>query len=222
MTVPQGPHPDPRRPGCPAADDDDDGVFNEEDLCPTQPATATPDRARPGCPDGDRDNDGVRDGIDRCIDDRETYNGVEDTDGCPERGLATSVDLDPTNHVVTIRGTVNFITGSATLVGRSTFELLDGLANLLLQHREIALIEVQGHTDQRGDRAVNIALSQRRAQAVTRYLAERGVAPERMRAQGYGPDRPLDTRSVPEAWNANRRTEVHVIRWDAPAAAQSP
>jgi outer membrane protein OmpA-like peptidoglycan-associated protein len=220
VTVPQGPHPDPVRRGCPAADDDGDGVLNDTDRCPMQPATSAADASRPGCPDGDRDGDGVRDGVDQCIDDRETYNGVVDGDGCPETGVPTSVDLDPQNHVVTLRGTVNFITGSATLVGRASFDLLDGLANLLIQHPEIALVEIQGHTDQRGDRATNVALSQRRAQTVLDYLAARGVAAARLRAMGYGPDRPVDTRSLPEAWNANRRTEVHVLRWNQ--AAQKP
>lgn len=216
VTVPQGPHPDPQRRGCPAGDDDGDGALNDVDQCPAQPAGPTPDATRPGCPDGDRDADGIRDGLDRCVDDRETYNGTDDDDGCPERDVATSVELDPQNHVVTLRGTVNFITNSATIVGRASFELLDGLANLLNQHPEIALVEIQGHTDVRGDRAVNIALSRRRAETVVGYLVSRGVAAERLRAEGYGPDRPVDPRNAPEAWTVNRRTEVHVLRWRAP------
>lgn len=216
VTVAQGPHPDPARPGCPASDDDGDGVLNDLDRCPSQPAGAHGDATRPGCPDGDRDGDGVRDGDDNCIDVRETYNGVADNDGCPETDTPVAVDLDPQNHVVTLHGTVNFLTSSTTIVGRASFDLLDALANLLQQHPEIELVEVQGHTDARGVRATNVALSQRRAQTVVEYLTSRGVSAARLRSMGYGPDRPIDNRATLEAWNTNRRTEVHVIRWAQP------
>ncbi|MEZ4390037.1 MAG: OmpA family protein [Polyangiales bacterium] len=211
VTQPQGPHPDPARPGCPSPDDDGDGTLNDEDRCPTERAGEHPDPARPGCPDGDRDHDGVRDGVDRCIDEPEDLNGVDDDDGCPDAS-APPVALDPEHRVISLRGDVNFLRGSANLVGRASFETLDALASLLIQHPEIELVEVQGHTDARGPRAANLALSRRRAETAVLYLTSRGVAPSRLRAAGYGSDRPLDPRQTPDAWTLNRRTEVHVIR----------
>lgn len=211
VTQPQGPHPDPTRPGCPAPDDDGDGALNDEDRCPTEPAGEHPDPARPGCPDGDRDRDGVRDGVDRCIDEPEDRNGVEDEDGCPDAPTAPA-SIDPERRVISLRGNVSFLPGSANLVGRTSFDALDALAALLNEHPEIELVEVQGHTDARGARAANLALSRRRAETAVLYLTSRGVAASRLRAAGYGPDRPIDPRQTPEAWTLNRRTEVHVIR----------
>lgn len=212
VTVPQGPRPDPRRPGCPAADDDRDDVLNDADQCPQVPAGAHPDPQRPGCPDGDRDGDGVYDSADQCVDTPETPNGVLDDDGCPDTGTPAIAQLDPQQQVISLRGTVSFLPNSNTIVGRSSYETLDGLANLLLQNTAIELVEIQGHTDARGRREDNLALSRRRAETVVQYVVSRGVSPTRLRATGFGPDRPLDRRQTPEAWTTNRRTEVHVIR----------
>ena len=66
--------------------------------------------------------------------------------------------------------------------------------------------EIDGHTDISGRLAYNISLSQLRAAAVLDYLAQRGVPPQRMRAQGFGPLQLLDP-SFPRS-PANRRVEV--------------
>jgi len=70
-------------------------------------------------------------------------------------------------------------------------------------------IRIEGHSDNRGSSAYNNSLSQRRAEAVRRFLSEKGVAAERLVAKGYGKGRPLP--GVPEDTDdgraANRRVE---------------
>jgi outer membrane protein OmpA-like peptidoglycan-associated protein len=81
---------------------------------------------------------------------------------------------------------------------------LDTLARALTRRPTLRL-EVQGHTDNQGDPAVNQLLSRRRAEAVCQYLAGRGVAASRLRAVGYGGSRPVADNRQPDLRPRNRR-----------------
>jgi outer membrane protein OmpA-like peptidoglycan-associated protein len=76
----------------------------------------------------------------------------------------------------------------------------------------IALLEVQGHTDERGDDNYNLDLSNRRAAAVMQYLVDHKVDPKRLEAQGYGETQPKDKRHNEAAWFINRRVEFVIIK----------
>jgi outer membrane protein OmpA-like peptidoglycan-associated protein len=65
---------------------------------------------------------------------------------------------------------------------------------------------VAGHTDARGSDAINVPLSCARAQAVRAYLEQRGIEPERLRAEGFGARLPLAGRQPLDG--ANRRVEI--------------
>jgi len=81
---------------------------------------------------------------------------------------------------------------------------LDTLAQAL-HHRPSLRLEVQGHTDNQGDPAVNQLLSRRRAETVCQYLASQGVAASRLRAVGYGGSRPVADNRQPDLRPRNRR-----------------
>ncbi|CAO4176375.1 OmpA family protein [Methylorubrum aminovorans] len=66
---------------------------------------------------------------------------------------------------------------------------------------------IEGHTDAKGGESFNMNLSARRAQAVTRYLAERGVDASRLETKAYGKSRP---RTADPAEAANRRVEARI------------
>jgi len=100
---------------------------------------------------------------------------------------------------IVIRRQVNFATDSAEILPDST-QLLTEIADVIMRHPEITLIEIQGHTDNRGGRQHNMDLSQRRAEAVRDWLVQHGITASRLRAQGYGPDQPR----VPNITAANR------------------
>ena len=84
------------------------------------------------------------------------------------------------------------------------------MAVILEQFPEM-LILVEGHTDNIGSEEVNLKLSKRRAAAVHDFLAEQGLAPDRMEIKGYGMSQPVDTNTTPEGRSKNRRVDL-VIR----------
>jgi len=104
---------------------------------------------------------------------------------------------------------VYFDTGKATLKPSSYAELNDLVEYLKM--KPSVKIEVAGHTDDVGDDAANMKLSQDRAQAVKAYLLKKGIAADRIVAKGYGETRPVATNDTPEGRQKNRRTEVTIL-----------
>lgn len=72
-------------------------------------------------------------------------------------------------------------------------------------------IIVEGHCDERGSNEYNLALGERRAEAVKRYLVSLGISESRMRAISYGEEMPLDPASNEAAWSKNRRGHLLVV-----------
>jgi peptidoglycan-associated lipoprotein len=95
---------------------------------------------------------------------------------------------------------------------------LDENASIMGQYTDLKL-EVQGHADERGTTDYNLALGQKRADAVVQYLLARGISSSRVKSVSYGEERPLDGQSTERAWAQNRRAEF-VIVWSADAPVQ--
>lgn len=86
----------------------------------------------------------------------------------------------------------------------------------VLQDNPDLSIEIASHTDSRGSEKSNEILSQRRAEAIVRYLIEKGISRTRLRAKGYGESRPVNDcidgkECEEEAYQMNRRTEFRVM-----------
>jgi len=69
-------------------------------------------------------------------------------------------------------------------------------------------LRVEGYTDNSGSADSNRTLSQARAEAVANWLSEHGIARDRMKATGFGPDKPLVPNTTPENRALNRRVEI--------------
>jgi peptidoglycan-associated lipoprotein len=82
-------------------------------------------------------------------------------------------------------------------------------AGIMGKHTDVK-VEIQGHADDRGTTEYNLALGQRRADAVFKYLVADGVAPGRLSAISFGEERPLDRSSTEIAWAQNRRAEFRI------------
>jgi len=215
--------------GCP--DRDHDGVPDYLDKCPDVPEPTDELWDGSGCPHvHDRDGDGIPDDVDKCPDQPETYNGYQDEDGCPDKG-PTSVEV--TEEGITIHDRVEFAVGKDKIEGKKSFDVLNAVAGVLAGHKEILLLEVQGHTDNTGAADPNRALSQKRAEAVVKYLTTKGVDAGRLAAKGYGPDKPVADNKTAAGRQKNRRVEFHTLNTTkkdpakpapvaAPAAAASP
>ena len=74
------------------------------------------------------------------------------------------------------------------------------------------VLEIAGYTDNTGDAALNLALSQRRAEAVRGALIKYGVDPDMLVAKGYGEADPVASNDTAEGRLKNRRIEYHVIK----------
>lgn len=119
-------------------------------------------------------------------------------------GLKRAVE----NSLATLRN-VFFDFGEATLKPASCVELDRWASQLKGQPGWV--VRIEGHTDSVGDAAYNLALSQRRAQAVRSYLVDKGVEPNRVEWVGYGATQPKASNSTPAGRALNRRTEARIV-----------
>ena len=84
---------------------------------------------------------------------------------------------------------------------------LDAHAKYLAADRS-AKVRLEGHADERGSRAYNLALGERRANAVARYLVIQGVNRSQIESISYGEERPLSLSRDENGWSRNRRVEL--------------
>jgi len=175
--------------GCPI-DTDGDGVYNEDDRCPTIAGLL----AFQGC--ADTDKDGVSDLDDRCP----AVAGTITNKGCPEIAKEDLV------KITSIASKIYFETGKATLKAES-YAQLDALV-LILNKYEGAILVIEGHTDNVGEDAYNMTLSQQRTDAVKAYLMSKGIMESRLVAYGYGETKPIDDNNKASGRAKNRRVEL--------------
>jgi outer membrane protein OmpA-like peptidoglycan-associated protein len=124
------------------------------------------------------------------------------------------IALEPIAEAVAAGGTeadgstafknVLFESGSATLLPVS-FDELDRLVELLTKVASLQ-VEIGGHTDDVGDEAANLQLSEGRAASVKNYLIEQGVDENRITTTGYGESKPVASNDADEGRAKNRRT----------------
>jgi outer membrane protein OmpA-like peptidoglycan-associated protein len=179
----------------PPDDPDGDGVIGEDDHCPNEKGTAENN----GCPEADSDRDGIIDRVDDCpnLPGRKEYNG------CPR--------VFAKGEKIMILDKVYFFTDQ-DIIRAESFGLLEEVALLIRAHPEWEEVLVEGHCDSRAGDAYNLDLSQRRAQSVLRFLLARGIAPSRLRAQGFGRSRPISDNQTEEGMALNRRVEFTILK----------
>lgn len=120
-----------------------------------------------------------------------------------------TVKQEPRGMVITLSGSVLFASDKSELLPGAQMKLND-VANALNRQDPSSRIVVEGHTDSQGAASYNQDLSQRRAQSVRNYLVARGIASERLTAQGFGLTRPVADNDSAEGRANNRRVEIVV------------
>ena len=178
--------------GCPIPDTDNDGINDEEDKCPTQAGPAS----RQGCPVTDRDNDGINDEEDKCPD----VAGTAANNGCPE------IPADVTKTLKMSAQNVSFASGSSKLLASSNASL-DKVLTVMIENPTLKL-SIEGHTDNSGDDARNMQLSEDRAAAVKSYLVNKGISEDRIKSEGFGETRPIADNKTSAGRTKNRRVEI--------------
>lgn len=186
--------------GCPDFDNDLDGIADVNDVCPDFREDIDGFEDLDGCPEPDNDLDGILDLADNCPDQAEIFNNFEDEDGCPD----VVAERIARGETIMLQG-INFHFDSANILPESA-SILQMVIQALLSNSEIS-VEIRGYTDASGNPNYNLALSQRRADAVRQYLIERGVPEERLRAIGFGEKNPIASNDTAEGQGKNRRVE---------------
>jgi len=194
----------PNSNGCPPSSDrDGDGAFDEEDACPDLPGVRTDNPKTNGCPPPppDRDGDSVIDLDDACPDVPGPATTDPNINGCPRARIE--------RQQIIIREQIKFEFHSDVILDESETVLL-GVREILASHPEITQVRIEGHTDNVGSDTYNKRLSQRRAQAVVKWLVKVGVDKKRLYGKGFGEDRPIDTNDTDAGRQNNRRVEFHI------------
>ena len=219
-TVPQGPG---GANGCPSVDTDKDGwcdpwvaekglldkftaVCHGIDFCPTEPLIG-PDGAN-GCPN--KAPVVIEKVVERVVEKRDT---VVQKDTVVKKDTVVRKDtvvVQIEKKAAIVLHGVNFTTGSADLTPES-FSKLDEVANTLKRSPDI-ILEIRGHTDDKGSEKKNKQLSQDRADAVCRYLVSQGVPPKQLKSTGYGSKMPVASNKTADGREKNRRIEMYRVQ----------
>ena len=103
-----------------------------------------------------------------------------------------------------VKDRVFFATNKSTLTTASRDTLRKQAA--WMRKKSDVTVTVEGHADERGTREYNLALGERRANAVKDYLMTYGISGSRLSVISYGKERPVNSGSNPLAWSQNRRS----------------
>jgi outer membrane protein OmpA-like peptidoglycan-associated protein len=178
--------------GCP--DTDGDGLKDSEDSCPEVAGPAENN----GCPFEDDDKDGVLNKDDDCP----QTPGPKENRGCPiiEKEVEEALDLAFKN--------LEFESGKA-IIKQASYASLETLSTILKAHPDYTLL-IEGHTDNVGNDANNLLLSQKRADAIKLLLVSKGVQASTIETKFYGKEKPITTNDTPEGRQQNRRVELTI------------
>lgn len=104
---------------------------------------------------------------------------------------------------------VHFPFDSSLIKGNQNTSALKGIAGYLRSHPRVYIF-IEGHCDERGAEAYNLALGAKRANSVRNFLIKEGVSPDNLFTISYGKERPLVLGSNEAAWRENRRAEFKI------------
>ncbi|MFV0626748.1 MAG: peptidoglycan-associated lipoprotein Pal [Alphaproteobacteria bacterium] len=103
-----------------------------------------------------------------------------------------------------------FFAFDSSAISADAAEAIKTQSKWLSEHSNVNVV-VEGHTDDRGTREYNLALGERRANAVKQYLVSQGIAADRISTISYGKERPAVVGDNDAAWAQNRRA-VTVVK----------
>jgi len=140
-----------------------------------------------------------------------TFNVEDQIRMASDKAMAALNSLKPGYSAQDLNGAlnleiINFSTGSAQIPDYSA-PFLNKAAEVIKLAPSGTTIEIGGHTDNTGDAAANLALSQQRADAFRSYLIQQGVPQSTLTAKGYGDTKPIATNETEEGKFHNRRIE---------------
>lgn len=125
-----------------------------------------------------------------------------------ESSLSASELREQENQTEALAMTVFYFEFDRSDLSAEAREALVYHANRLKENSGMR-IRLEGHADERGTREYNLALGERRAQSIERYLQVQGVSSSQMETISYGEESPVASGSSQAAYARNRRVEIH-------------
>lgn len=107
------------------------------------------------------------------------------------------------NHLIFAQG--------RSVIDPKSFPELDEVVAMLKENSKME-IQLEGHTDNRGNADANVKLSQSRVDAVKKYMVSKGIGKNRVMTKAFGGSKPIATEDTEEARAKNRRVEMRVLR----------
>jgi outer membrane protein OmpA-like peptidoglycan-associated protein len=144
----------------------------------------------------------------------ETESGVSESE-VTEQASATTFELQSVIFIEQINKVakdIQFDTGK-DVIREESYLTLDQIAELVIKFKP-KNIQVEGHTDNKGNPDRNLDLSQKRANSVKKYLVNKGVPAEILNAIGFGMTKPVDDNNTEEGRYKNRRVEFIIVTDD--------
>ena len=180
-----------------AVDSDNDKIPDYKDKCPLIAGPMEND----GCPIlKDSDNDGVMDKDDLCP----MKSGSLTNKGCPKHPDKEQIAIF--KFISQLATHIYFETGKWELTPNSK-KVLDKIGTYIEKIPQVKF-KIEGHTDNRDTNTFNMSLSQKRAEAVVKYLIHKGVKRVRLIVKGYGETRPRYSNETSGGRQLNRRVEI--------------
>ena len=134
---------------------------------------------------------------------------VDPKDIDAQRQLVRNISLSPKGQTIVLDHLI-FAQGKAVIDPKS-FVQLDEVVQMMKENEKIE-IQLEGHTDNIGTPSANMELSQKRVDAVKKYMVDKGIQKGRIETKAFGGSQPLRNEMTPEARVANRRVEMRILK----------
>lgn len=123
--------------------------------------------------------------------------------------IIRNIELTSTGGTIVLSHLI-FAQGKAVIDPKS-FQELDEVVAMLKENSKME-IQLEGHTDNRGNADANLKLSQSRVDAVKKYMVSKGIGKDRIKTKAFGGTKAIATEDTEEARAKNRRVEMRVLK----------
>jgi len=98
-----------------------------------------------------------------------------------------------------------------SVINPKSFPQLDEVVAMMKENTKV-VVQLEGHTDNKGNADANLKLSQARVDAVKKYMTSKGINKDRVKTKAFGGSKPIATDNTEEARAKNRRVEMRVLK----------
>jgi OOP family OmpA-OmpF porin len=123
--------------------------------------------------------------------------------------IVRNIKLVPKGQTIRLSHLI-FPQGKST-IDPNSYPELDEVVQMMKENSKIE-IQLEGHTDNQGNPGSNLTLSEKRVEAVKKYIVSKGIGKDRVKTKAFGGSQPLSNEMTPEARALNRRVEMRILK----------